>query len=73
MHRDLTQLTHLLESLRSGGDVNLSFLLGAAGREAETSLELLEEVDQLKTQLGNVKLLVSDLYAEHCGSTCATQ
>lgn len=73
VHKDLSQLIHLLESLRSGGDVNLSFLLGAGGREAETSLELLEEVDQLKTQLSSVKLLVSDLYAEHCGSSCATQ
>ena len=73
VHKDLSQLTHLLESLRSGGDVNLSFLLGAGGREAETGLELLGEVELLKTQLGSVKLLVSDLYAEHCGSSCAAQ
>jgi hypothetical protein len=66
-------LTHLLESLRSGGEVNLNFLLGAGGREAETGLELMDEVEKLKDQLSNVKLLVSDLYAEHCGSRCSLQ
>lgn len=71
LQREIMQLTHLFDTMRRGAEINLSFLLGPSShKDNETKASLKEEMNRLSVQMSSLRTLVSDCYAEQCGSHC---
>jgi chromosome segregation ATPase len=74
LQREIGQLTHLCDTMKRGADINLSLLLApSVSKESEGESSLKEEMSQLRSQMNGLRTLVSDCYAEQCGSQCLTQ
>lgn len=72
MSRELTQLVHLVRSLKSGDELDMKYLLG--GDQYHSYPETVESLLQImRKDLNEVRTEVSNLYADHCGSKCAPQ
>eukprot|EP00359_Climacostomum_virens_P007089 CAMPEP_0204905190 /NCGR_PEP_ID=MMETSP1397-20131031/5290_1 /ASSEMBLY_ACC=CAM_ASM_000891 /TAXON_ID=49980 /ORGANISM="Climacostomum Climacostomum virens, Strain Stock W-24" /LENGTH=390 /DNA_ID=CAMNT_0052074059 /DNA_START=330 /DNA_END=1499 /DNA_ORIENTATION=- len=69
LQREISQLTHLFDTMRRGAEINLSFLLGQSNlKDIDGELSLKDEMTKLSNQMSSLRTLVSDCYAEQCGS-----
>ncbi|CAG9330430.1 unnamed protein product [Blepharisma stoltei] len=74
---ELTQLVRIANIMHTGQRVDLEFLLGVTQQVQEIQGEPLEQCKDLiiviRKDLVELRNVIADTYAEHCGDNCTTQ